>query len=94
VSLSVYALPQFDGLRALRLLAKRGLDIPFILISGMVGEEIAVEAIKEGADDYLMKDRLGRLGAAIQHALEQNCLRDDKARAYAVVYAGVDVVAL
>src|SRR5215510_5955655 len=61
VILSDYALPQFDGLRALRLLDQRGLDIPFLLISGMVGEEIAVEAIKHGADDYLMKDRLGRL---------------------------------
>jgi CheY-like chemotaxis protein len=81
VILSDYALPRFDGLRALRLLAKRGLDIPFILISGTMGEEIAVEAIKHGADDYLMKDRLGRLGPAIQHALEQKRLRDEKAHA-------------
>src|SRR4051794_13469314 len=60
IILSDYALPQFDGLRALRLLNRRRLDIPFILISGMVGEELAVDAIKQGASDYLMKDRLGR----------------------------------
>lgn len=79
--LSDYALPQFNGLRALKLLKEHSLDIPFILISGTVGEDIAVSAIKQGADDYLMKDRLGRLNSAIEHALEQKRLRDEKGRA-------------
>jgi len=83
--LSDYSMPQFNGLRALRILKESGLDIPFILISGTVGEEIAVSAIKEGADDYLMKDRPARLGAAIQHALEQKRLREEKKRADAAL---------
>jgi len=79
--LSDFALPQFNGLRALQILRERSLDIPFILISGTVGEDLAVSAIKQGADDYIMKDRLGRLGSAIQHALEQKRLRMEKQRA-------------
>ena len=59
-----YALPQFDALRALHLLQERGLDIPFIIVSGTISEEVAVESIKQGAADYLLKDRLGRLGQA------------------------------
>jgi len=76
--LSDYSLPSFNGLHAFQLLKDRGLDIPFILISGTVGEETAVGAIKQGADDYIMKDRLGRLGSAIRHALEQKRLRVEK----------------
>jgi PAS domain S-box-containing protein len=70
VILSDYRLPQFTGLRALELLRERGDDIPFILISGTIGEEMAVEAMRRGAADYLLKDRLARLGPAILHALE------------------------
>lgn len=79
--LSDFAMPQFNGLRALRILKQSGLDIPFILVSGTVGEDIAVDAIKQGADDYLMKDRLARLGSAVRHALEQKRLREEKKRA-------------
>src|SRR5687767_7708724 len=56
--LSDFSLPQFNGLRALELLKQSGLDIPFILISGTIGEDIAVEALRKGASDYLLKDRL------------------------------------
>jgi two-component system, cell cycle sensor histidine kinase and response regulator CckA len=69
--LSDYAMPQFSGLRALELLKKSGLEIPFILISGTIGEDIAVEAMKLGATDYLLKDRLTRLGPAVRRALEE-----------------------
>jgi len=78
IILSDYGLPQFDGLRALQLLRARGLDIPFILISGTIGEDIAVECIKQGADDYLLKDRLTRLGPAVKSALERKRLRDER----------------
>jgi len=71
VILSDYALPRFSGIRALQLLRERGLEIPFILISGTIGEDTAVEAMKEGASDYLLKDRLARLGRAVEQALEQ-----------------------
>lgn len=80
VILSDYSLPQFDGLSALRLLRARGLDVPFILISGTIGEEVAVSTMKEGADDYLLKDRLTRLGPAVKSALEQKQLREERKR--------------
>ena len=74
-------MPQFDGLAAAKLLRERGLNIPFILISGTVGEDVAVEAMKHGANDYLLKDRIARLGAAVEQALEQKRLRDERKRA-------------
>jgi len=80
IILSDYSMPGFDGLRAAELLRKSGLDIPFILISGTVGEEIAVEAMRRGATDYLLKDRIARLGAAVERALEQKRLRDERKR--------------
>src|SRR5271165_5834463 len=67
--LSDYQLPQFDGFRALELLRQRKLDVPFIMISGVMGEELAVSAIRLGATDYLIKDRLSRLGPAVTLAL-------------------------
>ncbi|HCK65055.1 MAG TPA: hypothetical protein DHW49_02215 [Anaerolineae bacterium] len=79
--LSDFSMPQFTGLRALKILRELALDIPFILVSGTIGEEIAVQAMKDGADDYLMKDRLIRLGTAIQIALNQKQLRDEKIQA-------------
>jgi PAS domain S-box-containing protein len=75
VVLCDYNLPSFGALEALNLLRDRDLDIPFIVISGSIGEETAVETIKRGADDYLLKDRLGRLGSAVAQALEQKNLR-------------------
>ena len=81
IILSDYSMPQFDGLEAARLLRERGLDIPFILISGTVGEDVAVEAMKHGATDYLLKDRIARLGAAVVQALAQKQLREERQRA-------------
>ena len=69
--LSDYAMPEFSGLRALELLKKSRLEIPFVLISGTIGEDIAVEAMKLGAADYLLKDRLTRLGPAVRRALQE-----------------------
>jgi PAS domain S-box-containing protein len=71
VILADYRLPQFSGMEALELLRERHLRIPFILVSGAVGEEIAVSAIKNGADDYLLKDRLTRLGPAVKQAIRR-----------------------
>src|SRR5688572_22967100 len=78
--LSDYHLPGFDGMRALDLLTKRQRDIPFILVSGTVGEEVAVEALRRGATDYLLKDRLARLGAAVERALQLRQVRDERRR--------------
>jgi len=85
--LSDYSMPQFNGLRAAKLLQESGRDIPFILVSGTVGEELAVEAMKCGATDYLLKDRITRLGVAVRQALEQKQLRAERARAEAEVRA-------
>ena len=69
IILSDYSMPQFSGLRAAQLARESSLGVPFILISGTVGEEVAVEAMKMGATDYLLKDRLARLGQAVNRAL-------------------------
>jgi len=79
--LADYSLPTFDGLRALQLLRAQGLDLPFIIVSGSISEEVAVECMKQGAADYLLKDRLARLGPAVAHALEQWRLREERQRA-------------
>ena len=82
VILADYALPAFDALRALALLRQRQLDIPFIIVSGVISEEVAVEAMKQGAADYLLKDRLTRLGAAVEHALEERQIRRQRRQAH------------
>ncbi|HEY3497521.1 MAG TPA: response regulator [Polyangiaceae bacterium] len=75
--LSDFALPQFDGLSALVLLKQRYPDVPFILVSGAIGEDLAVAAMREGAADYILKDRLSRLPTAVQSALSQAALRKE-----------------
>ena len=81
VILADFNMPQFGALPALQLLHKRGLDIPFIIVTGSISEEVAVECMKQGAADYLLKDRLVRLGQAVLHAVEQKKLRDEKRQA-------------
>jgi two-component system, cell cycle sensor histidine kinase and response regulator CckA len=83
--LADWSLPHFSGLRALELLRERSLDIPFIIVSGSIGEETAVDAVRQGAYDYILKDRPGRLGQAIRHALEDKRLRVERKRAVEVL---------
>jgi phosphoserine phosphatase RsbU/P len=71
IILSDYHLPRFTGLQALMLFMETGIDIPFILVSGMIGEELAVEAMKAGAHDYIMKSNLARLIPAIERELRE-----------------------
>lgn len=71
IIISDYSMPQFSGLRAAELLRESGLGIPFILISGKVGEEVVIEALKAGASDYVLKWNLKRLGQVIQRALRE-----------------------
>ncbi len=85
VILADYSLPQFNAIRALRLLQERGLHIPFIIVTGTVSEEVAVECMKQGAADYLLKDRLVRLGQAVTQAVQQKKVRDDKRQAEAAL---------
>jgi signal transduction histidine kinase len=68
--LSDYNLPGYTGLQALSKVRRLGLDIPFILISGEIGEDMAVQAMRKGASDYLLKSNLARLAPALEHAIE------------------------
>lgn len=81
IVISDFSMPYFGGMRALKLVRESGLEVPFILVSGTVGEEIAVRAVKEGASDYLMKDRLARLGPAVTRAIEEHRMRREGRRA-------------
>ena len=78
--LSDFSLPQFDGKTALQLVTESGLDIPFIIVSGCIGEDTAVDCMKAGAADYLLKDRLGRLAHSVSHALDRKRLIEEKRR--------------
>src|SRR4051812_18285264 len=75
---SDYSMPQFSGPRALELVRQHHPLIPFIIISGTIGEETAVESMRLGADDYLLKDRLVRLGPAIERVLRETQLRRER----------------
>jgi two-component system, cell cycle sensor histidine kinase and response regulator CckA len=70
IVISDQALPQFDAAGALAVLKQSGPDIPFILVSGAIGEEAAVALLKAGAHDYVSKDRLSRLAVTVEHALQ------------------------
>jgi len=82
-----YTLPGFDAMRALELLKERSLDVPFIVVTGSVSEEAAVQCLHAGAADYLLKDRLVRLGSAISRALEERDARLAKVAAEAELRA-------
>ena len=79
--ISDYNLPGFSGLVALDLLKARGLGVPFILVSGEIGEDTAVEAMRNGASDYLLKNNLARLVPALLHAVEATETRRARVRA-------------
>jgi len=81
VVLADFNLPNWSGMGALETLQQEGLDIPFILVTGTVGEETAVECIKRGATDYVLKDRPARLPLAIERALEDKSVREERRRA-------------
>jgi PAS domain S-box-containing protein len=80
VILSDFNLPQFNAFDALRILDERMMDIPLIVVTGSISEEVAVDCIKLGAVDYLLKDRMARLPAAVASALDEKRLRDEKRR--------------
>lgn len=71
IILSDYYLPEFDGMSALDIVKKQDLQIPFIIVSGEIGDEFAVETIRRGATDYVLKDRLSRLIPAVTQALRE-----------------------
>ena len=71
IIISDHRMPQFSSLAALKLYKERGCDLPFIVVSGSIGEELAVTAMKAGAHDYIMKDNLTRLVPAVTRELRE-----------------------
>jgi len=100
-----YTMPHFNGLAALAAVRQRGLDTPFILLSGTIGEESAVEAMQAGAQDYIMKDNPARLVPAVRRALRaaterrqrrraETALRESERFAYATIDALPEHIAI
>src|SRR5262252_4947316 len=75
-----YVMPLFNGLAALALVREKGLDLPFIIVSGHITEDTAVAAMKAGAHDYVMKDKLARLGPAVERELREAEVRRQRRR--------------
>ena len=80
VILSDFSLPQFDGLSALGIAHQVAPDVPFIFVSGTIGEERAIDALLRGAVDYVLKTNLNRLGPAVKRALADGAARDERRR--------------
>jgi len=78
-----YSLPNFNGLEALKILRKIDKETPFILFSGSIGEEKAIESLRNGATDYVLKDRIQKLIPAIQRALKESEILKERKRALA-----------
>ena len=85
--LADYKLPSFDGISALKLALAARLDLPFIFVSGTIGEEVAIEAIKIGATDYVLKTHLSRLVPSVQRALREARERRERMKADAALRA-------
>jgi PAS domain S-box-containing protein len=85
IILADYTLPSFDGLSALKIVLERCPDVPFIFVSGTLGEEAAIEALKIGATDYLLKERLSRIVPSVHRALREAKERGERKRAEALL---------
>jgi len=81
VILADYALPGFDGIAALSLARTHAPEVPFIFVSGKLGEEVAIESLKVGATDYVLKQRLARLAPAVRRALSETVQRKERKEA-------------
>lgn len=75
------AMPRMNSMQALTITQQMGLDIPFIIVSGSIGEEVAVDAMRTGAHDYLMKDNIARLLPAINRELREAQMREEQRKA-------------
>lgn len=89
--LSDYKLPTFDGVGAMELAKELRPDWPFIFLSGTIGEEIAIEAMRLGATDYVLKERLSRLGPVARRALQESEEHRQRDRAEAALQASVEI---
>lgn len=82
IILADYRLPAWNGMETLEILRQEGFDIPVVLVSGALGELKAVECIKQGAADYVLKDNLPRLSESVRRAIEEKRLRDENRRTH------------
>ncbi|MEO6290499.1 MAG: ATP-binding protein [Ginsengibacter sp.] len=82
IILSDHSLPSFNSFKALAILKERKLDIPFILVTATMSEEFAVDIMKQGADDYILKDRMQRLPSAVANSIEKHRLADTQKAAH------------
>lgn len=94
IILSDYSLPQFNAIEALQLLREHAYDMPLVLVTGSLGEEAAVECIKSGAKDYILKSSLKRLSTAVLNALEKKEGERNQARFAAIIEATTDFVGI
>ena len=90
VIISEYALLQFDALRALQILKEKNLKIPFVVIGGKLGEELAVECIKQGAADFVIKSRLNRLGQVVKRVVQEARVEKERGSAEASLRQEMD----
>src|SRR5271169_3047379 len=81
IILSDFSLPNFDGLSALAIVKERSPDIPFIFVTGKMGEELAIETLKNGATDYVLKTSIARLAPSLQRALREATERSERRKA-------------
>jgi PAS domain S-box-containing protein len=105
ILISDYIMPRFGGLEALQLLKETGLEIPFIIVSGKIGEDIAVDAMRSGAQDYIIKGNLSRLAPAVERELREaeirrkrkkaeEALRESEVKIHAMAAAATDAVVM
>src|SRR3954462_12621212 len=99
--LSDFSMPGFDGLQALRIARQLTPEVPFIFVSGTIGEERAIEAIRAGATDYVLKNNMRRLGTAVKRALAEAAdrqrirhIEEERARLVEILEATSDFVAM
>jgi PAS domain S-box-containing protein len=96
IVLSDWSLPKFGALAALEVLKETGRDLPFIIVSGTIGQEAAVDAMRAGARDYVLKDNLGRLVPAIERELREYQVRaahrEDQIRRAAIIDCALDPI--
>lgn len=80
IIISDYLMPEFSALGALKEHREAGLDVPFIVVSGSIGEDVAVEAMRHGVHDYMMKDSMARLGVTVERELKEAENRRERRR--------------
>jgi len=87
VILCDFSLPAFDGMTALRIAKEQAPDVPFIFVSGTIGEELAIQALRVGAYDYVLKNNIARLPSSVRRALQESHERAIRRRTEEILYA-------